>query len=128
MVVTPAWSGLPLVSVDAQIQLCSRRVPAPWDSLSIERTSLSLVELRFLGAWSATDDEERAAGESGIDDDARRSLLDVIERYAGATPVVTRATGPDGGRSRPEAAPLPDGDVILLSPQPWSLEREGVGP
>lgn len=120
----PNWRGLPIVSIDGWVQLCSRRVPSPWDALHIERHALTLPELRFLAAWQTTGDVDLATTQSRLDDNARQALLDTIERFGlfgRATPVPTETT-PANAPLTPPPTVARDEDLILASPQAWVLE------
>ena len=125
MPTSPNWRGFPIVSIDGGVQLCSRRVPAPWDALNIERHPLTLTELRFLAAWRASADHDTAVQESGISDAARQGIVETLERFGllgGATPTDDAPDTPPRGAAPPIRH---DEELILCSPQAWSIEPDG---
>jgi hypothetical protein len=81
MASSPNWLGFPIVSIDGNVQLCARNVPAPWDALNIARHSLTLQELRFLQAWRTSADAKVAGDSVGLSGDRLVAILDMVEEF-----------------------------------------------
>ncbi|MFT5201214.1 MAG: radical SAM superfamily enzyme YgiQ (UPF0313 family) [Candidatus Aldehydirespiratoraceae bacterium] len=124
MASSPNWLGFPIVSIDGNVQLCARNVPAPWDALNIARHSLTLQELRFLHAWRTSADAKVAGDSVGLSGGRLAAILDMVEEF-GLTGA-WQSTDPTELTELEDAPPIPiDEELILCSPQAWSIGSQG---